>query len=209
MAGTDKQGQGMKVLGIAGSPRRDGNTDLLLQEVMAGAASNGAETKTVILSQLNIAPCRHCDGCLETGKCVIQDDMQWIHTELREADRFVLASPIFFMGLTAQAKAMIDRCQALWVLKYSLHLSVPIDPGRERRGLFVSAGGTKGANLFQPAIATVKIWFKTLDITYAGELLFPGIDEKGAIVEHPTALKEAFRSGQRLVENISPTESGK
>lgn len=188
----------LKVLGIAGSPRREGNTDHLLQQVMAGVASQGVETKTVILSKLNISPCRHCDGCIETGKCVIDDDMQWLHTDLREADRLVLASPIFFMGVTAQAKAMIDRCQALWVIKYVLGLPVAINPDRERRGIFVSVGGTRLHNLFQPAMATVKSWFLALDIKYDGELVFSGIDEKEAILKHPTALKDAFAAGQEL-----------
>ena len=125
--------------------------------------------------------------------------MQWLHTDLREADRLILASPIFFMGLTAQTKAMIDRCQALWVVKYVLKLPVSINPKTERKGFFVSVGGTKLNNLFQPAIATVKSWFNTLDIKYDGELVFPGIDEKGAIINHPTALKDAFAVGQKLV----------
>jgi multimeric flavodoxin WrbA len=194
----------LKVLGIAGSPRRDGNTDLLLRQVMAGAASQGTETKTVILSELNILPCRHCDGCLKTGKCVVDDDMQWLHTDLREADYVVLASPIFFMGVTAQTKAMIDRCQALWVIKYVLKLPVAINPDKERKGIFVSVGGTRLRNLFQPAIATVKSWFTTLDINYDGELVFSGIDEKEAILRHPTALKDAFAIGQKLADSNTP-----
>ena len=194
----------LKVLGIAGSPRRDGNTDHLLQQVVAGIASQGIEAKTVILSELNISPCRHCDGCIKTGKCVIDDDMQQLHTDLREADRLVLASPIFFMGVTAQAKAMIDRCQALWVIKYVLELPVAINPDRERKGIFVSVGGTKLHNLFQPAMATVKSWFLALDIKYDGELVFSEIDEKGAILRHPTALKEAFVAGQKLVADNIP-----
>jgi len=189
----------LKVLGIAGSPRRDGNTDHLLQQVMAGASSQGAEAKTVILSELNISPCRHCDGCIKTGKCVIEDDMQWIHTDLREFDRIVLASPIFFMGVTAQTKAMIDRCQALWVIKYVLKLPVAMIPGKERKGIFVSVGGTRLTNLFQPALATVKSWLTTLDISYNGGLVFSGIDETGSINLHPTALKDAFDIGQKLV----------
>jgi len=189
----------LKVLGIAGSPRRDGNTDLLLREVMAGAASQRAQIKIVILSELNISPCRHCDGCLKTGKCVIDDDMQWLHTDLKEADRLVLASPIFFMGVTAQTKAMIDRCQALWVIKYILKLPLATNTSKERKGIFVSVGGTKLSNLFQPAITTVKSWFTTLDISYDGELVFSGIDEKDAIIRHPTALKDAFATGRQLV----------
>ena len=190
----------MEVLGIAGSPRRGGNTDLLLQEVMAGAASRGARTETIILADLSIAPCRHCDGCIKTGKCVIEDDMQLIHQKLRGLERLVLASPVFFMGVTAQTKTMIDRCQALWVLKYVLKLPVSLNAGRERKGLFVSVGGTGFKNLFQPSLATVKAFFNTLDIAYAGELLFSRIDEKGAITQHPTALQEAFLAGQKLVE---------
>lgn len=188
----------LKVLAIAGSPRRGGNTDLLLQEVIAGAESGGAEVKRIVLSELSIAPCRHCDRCLEAGRCAIEDDMQWIYSDLRAADRLVIASPIFFMGPTAQTKAMIDRCQALWVVKYVLKLPVVISGGQERKGLFISVGGTRGAKLFEPALATIKIWFKTLDVTYSGDLLFRGTDERGAIAQHPTALRDAFTAGKRL-----------
>ncbi len=190
----------LKVLGIAGSPRRGGNTDLLLGEVMKGAASRGAEVKTIVLNDLSIAPCQHCDGCLQTGRCKVDDDMQMIYSELKQADRVVLASPVQFMGVTAQTKAMIDRCQALWVRKYLLKLP-PLGNGRERKGLFISVGGRRVANLFEPALATVKSLFKVLDITYAGELLFTGIDEKGAIAKHPDALHQAFLAGQKLVDN--------
>lgn len=192
-----------RVLGIAGSPRRRGNTELLLNEVIAGAKQEGAEIKTIILNDLFITPCQHCDGCLGTGQCIVQDDMQWIYTELREADCLVLASPIFFMSVTAQAKAMIDRCQALWVLKYMLKLPVALNPRKERKGLFVSVGGLGLRNLFEPALATVKSFFKTLDVTYIGNLLFPRIDERGAITSHPTALREAFLAGKNLVRPVA------
>ena len=187
------------MLGIAGSPRRGGNTDLLLAEVMKGAASRGAEVKTIILNDLKITPCQHCDACLETGRCKYQDDMQMVYQELEQADRIVLASPIQFMGLTAQVKAMIDRCQALWARKYVLKLP-PLGDRRDRKGVFISVGGRRIANLFEPALATVKTLFRILDITYTGELLFPGIDEKGAIAKHPDALRQAFLAGQKLVE---------
>ena len=190
----------MRVLGIAGSPRRGGNTDLLLAEVMKGAASRGAEVKTIVLNDLKIAPCQHCDACLETGRCKVKDDMQMVYRELENADRIVLASPLHFMGVTAQMKAMIDRCQALWARKYVLKLP-PLGNRRERKGLFISVGGRKIDNLFEPALATVKTFFRILDITYAGELLFPGIDEKGAIAKHPDALRQAFLAGQKLVED--------
>jgi multimeric flavodoxin WrbA len=192
----------MRVLGIAGSPRRDGNTALLLAEVMKGAESRGAEVKTIVLNDLDITPCQHCDACFEAGECRIKDDMQMVYKELERADRIVLASPVHFMGVTAQTKAMIDRCQALWARKYILK-QPPLGDKRERKGLFVSVGGMKLANLFEPALATVKALFKVLDIAYAGDLLFPGIDKKGEIKDHPDALKQAFLAGQRLVEETS------
>ncbi len=166
---------------------------------MSGAEQQGAETKLIILDELNITPCRHCDECLPTGKCVIEDDMQWLYHELREADCLMLASPIFFMGVTAQVKAMIDRCQALWVMKYILKLPVASKSRKKRQGLFISVGSTRLPHLFQPAIATVKSWFTTLDITCTGDLLFSGIDGKGTITQHSTALQEAFLAGQKLI----------
>ena len=77
---------------------------------------------------------------------------------------------------------------------------IAINTGVVRKGLFISVGGTRGPKLFEPAKATVKIFFKTLDFTYSDELLFRGIDEKGAIAQHPTALSEAFLAGQRLAQ---------
>ncbi len=188
----------MKVLGIAGSPRRGGNTDILLAEVLKGATSKGAEVKTIVLSDLKISPCEHCDSCLVAGKCKIQDDMQMVYRELEEADRIVLASPIQFMGVTAHMKAMIDRCQALWARKYVLKVP-PLTP-KKRKGMFISVGGRRIPNLFEPSLATIKTFFRVLDVEYAGELLFSGIDEKGAIAQKPDALRQAYLAGQKLVE---------
>jgi len=190
----------MKVLGVAGSPRRGGNTDLLLAEVMRGAASKGAEVKTIILNKLKFVPCQHCDVCLKEGKCKDQDDMQMVYRELEQADRLVLASPIHFMGVTAQMKVMIDRCQALWARKYVLKVP-PLGDRRERKGFFISVAGRKVANVFDGSLVTIKSLFTILDVTYAGELLFRNVDEKGAITKDPDVLYQAFLAGQKLVED--------
>ena len=95
----------MRVLGISGSPRRGGNTDLLLAEVLRGAESRGALVKTIVLSELNIAPCEHRDDCLVAGNCSIQDDMQQVYRELERADRLVLASPLHFGLLGSKREA--------------------------------------------------------------------------------------------------------
>ncbi len=166
---------------------------------MRGAASRGAEVKTIILNDLDFIACQHCDTCLKKGKCKYQDDMQMVYRELEQTDRIVLASPIHFMGVTAQMKAMIDRCQALWARKYVLKIS-PLGDRRERKGFFISVAGRKVANVFDGALATIKSLFTVLDVTYAGELLFRNVDEKGDIAKHPDALQQAFLAGQKLVE---------
>jgi multimeric flavodoxin WrbA len=191
----------VRVLGIAGSPRRAGNTDLLLGEVMRGAASLEAETRTLFLRNLKIAPCDHCDVCLETGRCKILDDMQMVYDEVSRADRLVLASPLHFLGLTAQTKTMVDRFQALWAQKYRIGQPA-LEKRRARKGLFVSVGARKTSNLFAPAIATVRALFAVLDIKYSGDLLFEGIDEQGAILKNPVAMDQAFIAGQQLIEEM-------
>ncbi|MGD9115939.1 MAG: flavodoxin family protein [Dehalococcoidia bacterium] len=189
----------MKVLGINGSPRRGGNTDLLLAEIMKGAQSKGAETKILVLNDLDIKPCQHCDACFEAGVCRYKDDMQTVYKEMEKADAIVMATPIHFLAPTAQMKAAIDRCQSLWARKYILE-KPPLGDDRPRKGLFVAVGGMKLAHLFEPSLATIKALFKVLNIDYAGELLFPAIDEKGAVKNHPDALTQAFAAGRKLAE---------
>jgi len=117
----------MKVLGVMGSPRIVGNTDLLLDAALNGARSEGAEAEKIIIDKLNISPCREYYGCLKDGNCVIRDDMDSLYPKLLEADCIVIASPMFFYGVTAQLKAVIDRSQALWARKHVLSR-----PGRAR-----------------------------------------------------------------------------
>ena len=187
----------MKVLGIMGSPRKQGNTDLLLDEVLKGAKSQGAEVEKLIVDKLKISPCREFYGCLKDGQCTIKDDMQLVYVKLLEADHLIVASPMFFYGLTSQIKALIDRCQALWVRKHILKQMPP--RATQRKGIFISVGATKGQRLFEGAILTMKYFFDAIDVEYSGELLIRGIDKKGEIKQHPTTLAEAFEIGRRLI----------
>jgi multimeric flavodoxin WrbA len=187
----------MKVLGIMGSPRRQSNTEMLLDAALAGAKQMGAEVEKVAVAELKIHPCLEIYACRKDGKCAIKDDMQQLYEKLLEADHIVFASPIFFYGLTSQAKAIVDRCQALWVRKYVLGIGKEDKP--IRRGVFISVGATRGERLFDGVVLTVKYFFDAIGVTYAGDLLVRGIDGKAEIKEHPTALQDAFRLGQQLV----------
>ena len=196
----------MKILALFGSPRRGGNTDILLEEVLKGAETQGIEIERIFLSKLNILPCQECRKCEISGNCIINDKMQEIYPKLIETDFVVLASPIFFYGVSAQTKIFIDRCQALWARKYILNQQPLNKKISERKGWFISVGATKGENLFRGAMLTVKYFFDAIDIKYSGQLLFRNIDKKGAIKKHPTALKEAFKIGKwRIKEQYKET----
>ena len=187
----------MRVLGIMGSPRIKGNTDLLLDEALKGARSQGAEVEKLIVDKLKISPCREFYGCLRNGNCVIGDDMDSIYPKLLHADVVIVASPMFFYGLTSQLKALIDRCQALWAGKYVLKQNLP---HKGRKGAFIAVGATKGQKLFDGSIFTVKYFFQAIGVEYAEELLIRGVDKKGEIIKHPSALKDAFDLGSSIAQ---------
>lgn len=192
----------MKVLGLFGSPRKGGNTEILLEEALKGAEKAGAEIERLYLTDLDVTPCRECHGCDETGTCVILDDMQKVYPKLLEADLIILASPIFFYGVTAWAKALIDRSQALWAKKYLVNDPSMGKGGKRRKGFFISVAATKGQKVFEGAILTVKYFFDALNTEYTGELLYRGVDGKGEILKHPKALEQAREAGRKLVLTV-------
>ncbi len=188
----------MKVLGIMGSPRVKGNTDLLLDEALRGAKSRQAEVEKLVVDKMKITPCREYYGCLRDGNCVIRDDMDIIYPKLVEADGIIVASPMFFYGVTAQLKALIDRCQALWARRYVLKTL----PDSKKKGVFIGVGATKGKQLFDGSILTIKYFFQAFGVEYSDELLVRGVDKRGEIKEHPDMLKDAFALGERLVQRL-------
>jgi multimeric flavodoxin WrbA len=187
----------MKVLGILGSPRREGNTEILLDEALRGASDHGGLCEKIILRDLKITPCLEIYKCAEDGVCAIQDEMQGLFPKIIQAERLLLASPIFFYSVPALAKAMIDRCQSLWAKKYILKL--PVSPIAERKGVFISVAATRGKKLFDGVRLTVKYFFDAIDVAYSDELFVRGADEKGEVRDQPEALKAAYDLGQRLV----------
>ena len=98
-----------KVLGIVGSPRKGANTDTLVQQVLKGAEENGATSEKLFLDEMNIKPCKACNACQDTRKCIIDDDFASTLKKLVESDVWVLGTPVYWWGPTAQMKAFIDR----------------------------------------------------------------------------------------------------
>lgn len=188
----------MKVLGIMGSPRIKGNTDLLLDEALKGAESQGAEVEKIVVDKLNISPCKEYYGCVKDGNCVIRDDMDAIYPKLLDADVVIVASPMFFYGLSAQVKALIDRSQALWARKYVLKQR-PREKGR--KGALIAVGATKGPTLFEGTINTVKYFFLAIGVKYTYDLQVRSVDKKGEINDYPDILQKAFQLGKKLAKS--------
>ena len=188
----------MKVVAFFGSPRIGGNTELLLREALRPVAEGGHGIVEFNLNLLRIRPCQDCGGCARTGVCVINDDMKPIYDAIRSADRIIVASPIFFYSLSAQTKAMIDRCQAFWCEKYLLKKDIPAGPHGRRGLLLVAAGHTKPeAAVCGDTVA--KIFFRTVSVPKHEMVAALGADAPGDVLKHPTALKDAFEAGKRLV----------
>lgn len=97
------------VLGVVGSPRKNGNTEILVDEILKGAAEAGAQTQKIRLEELTIAPCRACYGCQQTGECVQKDDMLDLLDKMKRSHIWVLGTPVYWWGPSAQLKAFVDR----------------------------------------------------------------------------------------------------
>jgi multimeric flavodoxin WrbA len=191
----------MKIVAFLGSPREGGNSEILLKEAVRGIEESGLNVHIFYLNRMNIMPCQNCGGCEDTGICVYEDDMSLIFGAIRAADRIILASPIFFFGVSAQTKMMIDRCQAFWCEKYLLKKPIPEGP-HKRKGLLMLVGGMKekiGRPGVECAAKTATAFFRTISIPEHETLGYTGIDAKGDILKHPSALKEAYEAGKKLV----------
>ena len=198
----NKGGLPVDVIFLMGSPRRGGNTDILTDEALDAAVECGVSARKIAICDLRVSPCLEITRCMKTGVCPIEDDMAWLAEDLLRAGAVVLSSPVFFYGPSAQAKALIDRCQALWARKYVLKTEM----GRGGRGYLIAVGATTGKKLFDGMELTTRYFFDALDKTFSGRVLVRGVDAKGAVSSHPEALAEARRLGTEIGRYILEAE---
>jgi len=188
----------VRVLGIYGSPRKKGNSGLLLDRALEGARQAGAEVSSLRATRLKIGGCLECGGCDQTGTCVIDDDMQKVYPELAAANRIIVGTPVFFYAAPAQLKALIDRTQAAWskrMLEKTKEQRKSYDSGQ---GYLIGVGATKGPKLFDGLEQEARYFFDALDMSYQGGLFFRGLDEKGAVLDRQEFLTQAFELGHKI-----------
>ena len=182
-------------MGILGSPRRGGNSEILLDKALEGVKAKGADTDKIVLNELKFVPCQECGGCARSGRCVIDDDFQLIYKKIDQAGALIISSPIFFGSLSAQVKAMIDRYQCAWQAKYVLGKSLA-KAGKKGALMLVSASDRE--KFFQNAESIVKNFFAVLEIKFQDKLYCPNVDEKAKILSYPDCLKRALALGENI-----------
>jgi multimeric flavodoxin WrbA len=196
----------IKILAFAGSPRRNGNSETLLDWVLGGMSTDkDVVIEKVALTDANINPCKGCNACEKLNKCVQRDGMDVYHDKIVDADIILLSSPIFCMGVASQVKALIDRAQVFRSRKYVLKLPVvPMERKGKRLGVFLASAGQKWDYVFDAAIPSVKCFYHVIDIKDAdiSYLMINGVDEKGAIEHHPTAKTDAEKLGKTVIADL-------
>ena len=189
----------MEVLVFLGSPRKKGNSEILTNGLLKGVRQAGGSPEVIRLCDLKISPCISCGGCDKTGKCVVEDDMTPLYEKIISINKIIVASPIYFYGVTAQTKAFIDRTQALWNRKRLLQekgewVNIP-----ERKGFFVSVAATKGDRIFEGAILTMQYAYDAMGMQYGGNFLVTGPDKRGEMIKFEQKLDEAKEAGKNFI----------
>lgn len=188
----------MRVLGISGSPVKNGNVNLLIQQVLKGAKSKGAKTEIIYLDELRISPCKSCGRNPEPKFCFIKDDMDKIYTKLKSSDVLVLGSPIYFDTVSAQMKLFLDRCNCLTPLvKKNNRYYFKSRLKKKRKGVIILVAGEK--QRFDYALIPLLGFFKWANVKFADKLLYShSFFEEGKVKEDKKIMQRAFESGKKL-----------
>lgn len=182
------------VLGIAGSPRRAGNSEQLLDALLGGAHDAGAQTRKLVPAEMSILPCSGCNSCTLTAECVLADEMSSVYAEFDAADAIVIASPVYFAGVPGTLKVLIDRMQPYWARTYVLGTPRPA----RRPGGFLLVRSSGDPYGFTGAEHTIRSVFAVLGIDVIVEEKVAGLDEGDDIGRRPDALASARAHGVQL-----------
>ncbi len=175
----------MQVLGVVGSPRRGGNTETLVDEILDGAKEGRAEVGKVILDELDIRPCKGCFACSKTHQCVQDDDMNMVIVKLQQSQAWVLGTPIYWWGPSAQFKAFLDRwvCISRTIFRGKLViLAIPMGGGSE--------------SYARHTVAMFEDIFRYLGLNHIATILAPGSDNRNAVRNSPSIIEKARRIGK-------------
>jgi multimeric flavodoxin WrbA len=185
----------MKVLGILGSPRVGGNSDILLEQALAGARDAGAEIEKIILCQKKISGCLDCEKCNKTGVCAIKDDMPEIHKKILESNTVIHSVPVYFWAMTSQMKAYLDRWCVFFDGQWRLHKVYVPKMKRKRTGL-ITVCGDPDVSTANPILHSFKTTSQFIGLNWLG-VVKASASEKGEVAKNERAKKEAYNLGKK------------
>jgi len=182
----------MKIVGICGSPRKNGNSEILLDYLLS--QFKDSEVKKIFLNSLKFVPCQECEDIRKDGRCKINDDMQNVYDEIESADIVVVASPIFFGSVSSQLKMMIDRFQCQWL---GINFFKTFKP-KKKKGIFICVEASEMDKFVENAKSIIRNFFVTIGASYYDEIICKGVDKKGKIKEK----KECFEKIEEIHKKI-------
>ncbi len=188
----------MDILAFNFSPRKNGNSDAMLDEFLKGAKAAGAACEKFRVADMAILPCMECGHCEAAGECVLEDDdMRDLYPLLAGAGKIVISTPLFFYDVPAQGKAFIDRSQPLWARRYALKQTQTLRP--EGKGFLMAVGATKGKDLFVPVHLCVKYFFDSIGFPKEFEsLCFRQLEAADDFSKRPDLMAEVYAAGEKF-----------
>ncbi len=190
-----------KVLAIMGSPRRNKNTEKLLDYLLDGVRELDYEINKIIIKDLDIRSCTGCEHCGRTSNCVFKDGMQEIYDGFDTSDIVIFAAPIYFNSISALSKNVVDRCQRYWSIKYTIGDNYK--RGKDRKGIFLSVGGAPFSHdHFRGAVPVMDLFFRAINCDYKGNYLVSNTD-KVSIMDNIKIKNELFEIGKNIDKDES------
>jgi multimeric flavodoxin WrbA len=181
----------IKILAVVGSPRKDGNTDILVSRIAEGAEAAGAQVETIRLGELQIRECDGCHACWRGRPCSKNDDMRVLYTKIAASEVLVLGTPVYWYGPTALMKAFVDR-----FVYFNNEANRPLVRGK--KAVVAVVLEETHEQTWRPVVEFFEKSLAYLEMKLAGTIVVPGVGEKGAIRQHADRLDEAYRLGSRL-----------
>ncbi len=185
----------MNVLGILGSPRVGGNSDILLEAALTGAVDAGARVEKIVLSQKKIAGCYACERCNKTGRCVIKDDMSAIQKKILESDALIHSVPVYFWAMTAHMKAYLDRWCSFFDAEWKWHKHYYTNMKGKKIGL-ITVCGDPDASTANPIVHSFRMTARFANLTWLG-VVRASAAAKGEIAKDVRAQKKAYELGRK------------
>lgn len=183
----------MKVLGLLGSPRKEGNTATLMQEAFRAAELSGAGTEMVYVNGLKMRGCQSCYACRKTRQCKLKDDMSPIYGKINEADAVIFGTPIYMCEMTSQLKAVVDR-----LFPY-LNSDMTSNMSKGKRCGLIFCQNQADPNLFLNYIKMTAFMFNLLGFEKPKFLIGHDLLEADKARQNKELMERAYEFGKNLI----------